>query len=454
MLSPPLILLAGLVTVVGLILVLRFNAFLALITAAMLVSLLAPGPWTDKIERVAEAFGSSAGKIGIAIALAAVIGKCLMDSGAADRIVRAFLGVLGERRASAALLASGFVLAVPVFFDTVFYLLVPLARSLWRRTRKNYVLYLLAIVTGTAITHVLVPPTPGPLLMAGILGVDLGTMILIGLLVAVPTAFVGLLACHFLNRRVPVECRPLAGESEADPLDDSELPSLGVSILPILLPVVLISAGTLIKTFRPESPAAAPAEMLGNVNLALLLAATVSMVVLVRRQGLTLARLARTTETALASGGLIILITAAGGAFGAMLQTAGVGDTVRQYAGGGQQTSGILLLLLAGVTASVVKMAQGSSTVAMIATAGMFASSQTTPETLGFNPVYLALAISTGSLVGSWMNDSGFWIYSRMGGLTEWETLKTWSPILAIIGIFAFSFTLLLAWLMPLVPVG
>jgi GntP family gluconate:H+ symporter len=150
---PLLILAIGMATVIGLIIGLRINAFLAMITAAIVVSLLSPGDPAAKISRVAAAFGAAAGNIGIVIALAAVVGKCLMDSGAADRIVRAFVGVLGERRSATALMGSGFVLAVPVFFDTVFYLLVPLARSLHRRTRTDYLKYLLAISAGGAVTH-------------------------------------------------------------------------------------------------------------------------------------------------------------------------------------------------------------------------------------------------------------------------------------------------------------
>ena len=182
----------GIAIVLGLIIVLKVNAFIALITAAMVVSLMAPGDIASKISRVATAFGSAAGGIGIVIALAAVIGKCMLDSGAADRIVRAFLRMLGEKRAPVALLGSGFVLAVPVFFDTVFYLLVPLARSLHRKTGRQYLKYVLAIAAGGAITHTLVPPTPGPLLMAENLGIDVGWMIMIGALVALPAAIAGL----------------------------------------------------------------------------------------------------------------------------------------------------------------------------------------------------------------------------------------------------------------------
>ncbi|MEQ9065167.1 MAG: SLC13 family permease, partial [Gimesia chilikensis] len=165
---PFIILAIGIATVIGMIIFLKINAFLALITAAMVVSLLGPASadGINRMKRVAIAFGDSVSGIGIVIALAAIIGKCMMDSGAADRIVRTFLKVMGEKNASFALMGSGFVLAVPVFFDTVFYLLIPLARSLYRSTKRNYLMYVMAIAAGGAITHTLVPPTPGPLAMA------------------------------------------------------------------------------------------------------------------------------------------------------------------------------------------------------------------------------------------------------------------------------------------------
>ena len=144
---PLLILGIGITIVIGMIVVLRINAFIALISAALIVSMLAPGPLAEKVSRVASEFGETAGKIGIVIALAVVIGKCMMDSGAADRIVRAFLSLLGEKRSATALMASGYVLAVPVFFDTVFYLLVPLARSMTRRTSSQPATKVLPLVT-------------------------------------------------------------------------------------------------------------------------------------------------------------------------------------------------------------------------------------------------------------------------------------------------------------------
>jgi GntP family gluconate:H+ symporter len=246
----------GMAIVLGLIIVLKVNAFIALISAAMVVSLMAPGEWASKISRVAIAFGSTAGGIGIVIALAAVIGKCMLDSGAADRVVRAFLRLLGEKRAPMALMGSGFVLAVPVFFDTVFYLLVPLARSMHRRTGKKYLTYILAIGAGGAITHTLVPPTPGPLVMADNLNFDVGWMIMIGALVAMPAAFAGLLVAGLMDRFMGTPMRQIGSEPDPEPLDDSELPSLFLSLLPVLLPVLLISTNTILTTVADREHAA------------------------------------------------------------------------------------------------------------------------------------------------------------------------------------------------------
>ncbi len=559
----------GLATVLGLMLALRVHAFVALIASAFVVSLLAPGPLEDKIKRAAEAFGSTAGSIGVVIALAAIVGKCLMDSGAADRIVRSFLRALGEKQAGTALCASGFVLAIPVFFDTVFYLLVPLARSLWLRTRKNYLLYVTAIGAGGAITHTLVPPTPGPLFMAERLGIDMGVMILVGAIIGVPMAVVGLVTCHVMNRLMDIPMRPLGGQPEPGPLEDHELPPLWLSLLPVLLPVALISVNTLanlwadsehaalvrlgevkdwslfarpaddappdarevLAAMRPhfgkvrmevESEATAalndalrdrgfytrkamrnvdlPAEaerlygrgvdrlpqaeverfnrlvveaalpdalqthtwetpkrrfaqvtaVVGNANLALLISAAIAMGTLMVKRRLGLRQLAAASEDALTSAGVIILITAAGGAFGGMLREAGIKDAVQQAFGSGGQLPPVGTLVVAFGVAAVLKIAQGSSTVAIMTTSAMMAAMGVSTAVLGFNVVYVATSIACGSLVGSWMNDSGFWIFAKMGGLTETESLKTWTILLVVIATTGLVASMLAAWLVPL----
>jgi len=453
---PLLILGIGITIVIGMIVVLRINAFIALISAALVVSMLAPGPLAEKVSRVAAEFGKTAGNIGIVIALAVVIGKCMMDSGAADRVVRAFLSLLGEKRSATALMASGYVLAVPVFFDTVFYLLVPLARSMTRRTGKHYLKYTLAIAAGGVITHSLVPPTPGPLFMAENLGFDVGVMIIAGALVALPAAFVGMLLAGWFDRRMNIPLRPIGtGEAEPEPFDDSELPALSISLLPILLPVVLISAGTIVKYVAKDATEGSSLRqfadivaVIGNVNLAMLLATAIAMWMLKAKRQLTLARLSKVVEVSLMSGGIVILITAAGGAFGAMLQAADVGSAIRELVPG--DSGGIVLLILGAVIASVMKIAQGSGTVAMITASSMVAAMITSSDSLGYHPAYLATAIGGGSMICSWMNDSGFWIFVKMTGLTEAEGLKSWTPLLAIMGLAAVVVSLVLAVVLPL----
>ena len=450
MLNPILILIIGVALLIAMIIVLRLNAFVALITTALIISLLSPGDFAEKVGRVGQAFGQVVGGIGIVIALAAIIGKCLMDSGGADRIVRSFLKLLGEKRAPTALMLSGFVLSIPVFFDTVFYLLVPLARSLWTRTRKNYILYVTAIVAGSAITHTLVPPTPGPLFMASELKIDVGLMMLIGLLIGLPTAGLGILVCKMINRRMDIPMRPYAGQAEPESLDDEQLPPFWISFAPIALPVILISLNTITKALSIGGPTAQITAVLGHRDMALLLAAACAMFVLVHYRKLSFKELAKRTETALMSGGIIILITAAGGAFGAMLREAGIKDWLQALIGDQDQTVGLVMLLMAFAVAVVMKFAQGSGTVSMITTVTMFAAMGVTQEMLGCHLVYLAMAIGSGSLVGDWMNNSGFWIFARMSVLTETETLKSWTILTASLGVIGLGFTLLLATIMPM----
>jgi GntP family gluconate:H+ symporter len=186
--------------------------------------------------------------------------------------------------------------------------------------------------------------------------------------------------------------------------------------------------------------------------MALLLAAALAMFVLVRQRKLSFKELASRSETALMSGGMIILITAAGGAFGAMLREAGIKDWLQELLGDQGQTVGLVMLLVAFAVAVIMKFAQGSGTVSMITTVSIFAAMGVSPKMLGCNPVYLAMAIGSGSLVGDWMNNSGFWIFSRMGGFTEVETLKSWTIVTAALGLIGLGFTLLFAYLLPMMP--
>ncbi|MEO2027835.1 MAG: SLC13 family permease [Fuerstiella sp.] len=464
----------GILIVLGLIIKLRINAFIALITAALAVSFLADGEMTEKVSRVATEFGVAAGKIGLVIGFAAVIGEAMMRSGAADRIVQASLALLGEKRAPWALMGSGFVLSVPVFFDTVFYLLVPLARSLYRKTGKNFLLYVMAICAGGAITHTLVPPTPGPLAMAITLDISVGLMIVVGALVGMPAAVAGIAFARFVDARVTIESlveqEPAAGSSHTDSGDaasdaaatpryeESQMP-LWEALLPVILPVALISGDTVVGTLLSETTtpnifdSIKPfTEVLGNPSLALLMSMAVALVTWVRLKKPEGREFSAAVETALLSGGLVILITAAGGAFGAMLKVTGIAGDI-QVAFEDSGSVGLVSIFLAFGMASLLKVAQGSSTTAMITVSAMMAAMNLTPDELGFNMVYIATAIGAGSLIGSWMNDSGFWIVAKMSGLSETEALKTWTPLLLVLGGVSLLMTILLSYVLPLTNV-
>ena len=448
---PLLVLVIAIAVVFVLIIRLKINAFMALITAATTVGLLSSTVSLGEVmPEVAGAFGRVCGGIGIVIALAALIGQCLMESGAADKIVRVFVRALGEKNASLSLVTSGYVLSVPVFFDTVFYLLVPLARAMRVRTGSNYVLFVMAICAGGAVTHSMVPPTPGPLAMAATLNFDLGVMILIGAIVGIPMSIVGWFFAVNRDKALDIPLRETPGLTlvELEDLakaDESRLPSFFMSMLPIILPVIFITSNTAVNAIDKTSPFAGITGFLGNPNFALLLSAGISLYLLASQKGYSLSDLVKPVETAFASGGLIILITAAGGSFGGMLVKAEVGTTLGNLA----QDFGIPFLLLSFLLATLIKVAQGSGTVTMITVSSIMAPLIIAAPP-AFHPVYIACAIGSGSLVGSWMNDSGFWVYKQMSGFTEMEALQTWTPLLAIMGVAGLIVTQLMVVVMPL----
>ena len=425
--------------------------------------------WLLALKLTAQGFGKTAAGIAIVIVLAAVIGQCLLESGAADKITRTLLRILGEGLASVALLASGYALSVPVFFDTVFFLLVPLARALRLRTGRNYVLYVIAICAGGAITHSLVPPTPGPLVMVENLpGLELAEAIYLGFLIGIPPAVIGALVYGvIINRKLNIPLREVSGMSNEELEEivrrpDDALPGFFFSVLPVLLPVVLITGQSVIKTLLDGEPGSLDSStrgfllavrpytaFLGDKNVALLLATLIAALVLLKQRGLTLVQLKEKLEPAFASAGVIILITSAGGAFGSMLRRIGLGEALGELAGGADQ--GLVYLLLAWGVAAVMKTAQGSGTVSMITTAGIMASLLAGGVELPYHMIYIFSAIGFGSLCLSWMNDSGFWVVCKLGGFTERETLATWSVLLAIMAILGLGEVLLLSHYWPLI---
>ena len=455
---PPIaLLLIGMAVVLGGVLWLRLHAFLALILAALAISALTPElalkefggeefAASNPASRVAAEFGEGCRKVGILIAMAAIIGKCLLESGAAQRIVNTILAIFGVARAQLAFLFSGFLLAIPVFFDTVFYLLIPIGKAMRRKTGKNYLLYILTIVAGGTMAHSLVPPTPGPLFVAAEMGVDLGTMMLAGLVVGGFAVAFGYGFATWANRRWEIPLREDAeGDAKAPPAD-APMPSAVLAFAPVLLPVILIGLATISKSMDNPPSWLTAISPLGDKNLALTISAGIALLVLAKMKRGQRDALSDATKSAIGSGATIIMITAAGAAFGGVLRQTGIAGTIAEL--GGAQ-AGLMTLPIAFLITVLVRTAQGSATVAMI-TAAPIAKAFLDAGDLGFHPVYLALAIGCGSKPIPWMNDSGFWVITRMTGMKESETLRIVTPMMSLMGLVGLIATMLGAWLLPM----
>ena len=446
---PFLVLLLSVVVVVLMIGRWRFHPFIALMMAAVFVGFLSvdlPAASTQHwmitaVELPMIEFGVMAGKIAWVIALAAVIGTAMMESGAASRIVHWLLKYLGEKQASIALIISGFILSIPVFLDTVFFLLIPLGITLARKTGRDYLLYVLAIGGGAVITHSIVPPTPGPLIMAETMQLDLGVVILAGLAVGIlPAASVYWIA-KFMNKRLVI---PVRMPVEI-PTSNQALPSLLLSILPIVLPLLLIGSASVYQGLAGSVPGWI--AFMGNKNIAMAVGTAVALYLWAKAKNLSRTHLWLAIGKPLEIGGIIILITGAGGAYGAMIQHSGIAKAIDSVSDVFQ----INYVLLAWLISAVMKIAQGSGTVAMISAAAIIGALVGPEYDLPYHPVYLVMAMGFGSIFISWMNDSAFWVVVRMSGFTEKEGLKTWTVLLGALSLIGLLQVWVLTWLFPMI---
>jgi len=468
--TPLILLLIGIVVVLGSILVIRLHAVLSLLFGAFVVALLTPTFFLQRYalsnkfsesqvnalinqsagERVAIGFGDTCAKIGLLIVLASIIGKCMMDSGAAERIVRTMLRISGEKKAPMSFMVSSFTLGIPIFFDTVFLLMVPLARVMGVRHPKSYALYVMAIIAGATITHSLVPPTPGPLFAARALNVSIGAMIIMGTMIGLACSTAGLIYAYWLNKRQDIPVRTTADTSveklkEWSNKETGQLPSFFMSVLPILLPIILI-AGEAIAKVMDNLPGSMRVffKLAGDPTTALFIATIISLILVAQHHSNWLKEIQKSVEGAIYSAGVIILITASGGAFGAMLQQTSIGNWLAENIGQYK----LAILPLAFFITAIIRTAQGSATVAMITAVGMLTAFNT-PGALEFHPVYLAIVIGCGSKLFQWMNDSGFWVICKMSGFSEKETIRNSSFQMMIMGFVGLIVTMLLAKFIP-----
>lgn len=454
----------GIALLLVLILRLKLQAFLALlvvsVTVAACSTLISEDavPLTEVASTIVDSMGSSLGFIATVIGIGAIFGAILEHSGGTQSLAKSLVRIFGVDRAPWAMLLTGFIISIPVFLDVALVILAPLLCALARDTKKPFLTFGLPLVVGMGVTHAFVPPTPGPVAVAYILGVNLGWVILYGVVVGFPTAILcGPWLCNRFANAIHVD--PLLLETPQDE-EPSELPPFGFILSLIALPIALILTNTIIEqsfaaslptglstTERKAELSAALASsnvflqfliFLGHPVIALLISTLIAIRYLGTKRGTSREVVLDVCTKALGPAGVIILITGAGGVFKGVLKETGITDALAVMFG----SSGIPTLVLAWLFATLIRVAQGSATVAMLTAAGLMVGFVD-----GLNQHQLALvtiAIAAGATGFSHVNDSGFWMISRYYGMTEAQTLRSWSILSTLVSLIGFGIAMVL----------
>ncbi|MEV0893928.1 gluconate:H+ symporter [Promicromonospora sp. NPDC050262] len=469
--TPQLVLAAliGIVVIVGLIVWLKMHPFLALVLGSGVLAIVAGVGLTDTFTSFTAGLGSTVAGVGVLIALGAIIGKLLIDSGGADRIVDTILDRTPVRRLPWAMALIAFVVGIPLFFEVGVVLLIPVVMIVARRMRANPVLVGIPALAGLSALHGLVPPHPGPLLAIDALGANLGLTLGLGLLVAVPTVIIaGPLLAIPLTRWVRLDppttvlgmsdgaaggtatsgtggspssggAGTTATATDAATTTTLRKPSFGISVLVVLLPVILMLARSVVEIAGATGTGYGTVlEFLGEPLVALLITSLFALVAFGTAVGRTRQQLGDLVGSSFAPIAGILLIVGAGGGFKQTLVDSGVGDVIAS----GIADAGITPLLAGWLVAALIRIATGSATVATITAAGIMA-----PLAAGLEPTQaalLVLAIGAGSVFLSHVNDAGFWLVKEYFGMTVGQTFKTWSLMESVLSVVALLVVLLL----------
>ncbi len=421
-------LIAAVALLIFLVLRTKVHAVLALVIAASVAGLAAGMAPNETISALTTGFGSTLATIGLVIGFGVMMGRVLEVSGAAEKLAITLVRFVGKKREEWALSVAGFIISIPIFVDSAFVVLAPLVRSLARTSGRSVLTLGMSLAGGLILTHHLVPPTPGPLGAAGIFGVGVGEMMLWGLIFAVPAVIAITIYARIMGPRIeariaaspggPLQADEALAEFEELARErEVKLPSLGMSLAPILAPILLIFANTFVSALADSGALALPEALvqtvafIGNPVIALLVGVLIAIYGLARHESReeTIANLEKGVESA----GIILLVTGAGGALGAVLRESGLGQTI------GEWVAGLPLptILIPFVIASVVRLIQGSGTVAIITAASISA-----PILAGIPDVNLVLAAQAacmGALLFSYFNDSFFWVVNRLLGVKD-----------------------------------
>jgi GntP family gluconate:H+ symporter len=439
------LLIPALVAVIGLILLIavrKLNPFLALFVASLFLAVAVGMPLATVIHSFESGVGATLGHIAIVVALGTMLGKMMAESGGSDQIAHTLIRLFGEKRISWAMMAIGLLVGLPAFFEVGFVLLIPIAFTVARRTRTSLILVALPMVAGLSVVHGLVPPHPAALLAVTIYKADVGRTIFYALLIGIPTAalagplYARLIAPHV----VLAKDNPMAAEF-VDHGAESSLPSFGLTLLTILLPVVLMLIGSWADAVSMHGSALNQGlHLIGNDDIALLIGVLFSFLTLGKMRGFTRATILRFTNECLAPTATITLLVGAGGGFGRVLQDSGVSNAIIGIA----LESQVPLLLLAWLLAALMRLATGSATVAMTTAAGIVAPIAL--HSTGVRPELLAIATGAGSLIFSHVNDGGFWLVKEYLNMSVTQTIKTWSVCETIISVTALILTVALSF--------
>ncbi|BDH61626.1 gluconate transporter [Lysinibacillus sp. PLM2] len=439
------IILIGVLFVVFATAKLKLHPFLALILSSFFVGIASGMPLLDVVTNINSGFGSLMTSIGIVIVAGTMIGVILERSGAALRMAEVVLRIVGPKRPQLAMSIIGYIVSIPVFCDSAFIILSSLQKSLAKRAKVTVASMGVALATGLYATHVLVPPTPGPIAAAGNIGATdyLGTVILVGLIVAIPATFVGYLWAVKVASKIQV---PLDQEETLDyeevVKNFGEMPSTFKSFFPIVLPIVLIGIGSIAALVGdPESSVNMFFRFLGSPVVALLLGVLAAFPLLPRLNEETLTGW---IGDSLKDAAPILLITAAGGSFGTVIKETGVGDMLQQMDLGALAT-GSLFLLVPFIIAAALKTAQGSSTTALVITSTLVAPMLVTAGIEGALPLALVvMAIGAGAMTVSHVNDSFFWVVTQYSGMEVTQAYKAQTMATLLQGVTTIVFTIIL----------
>lgn len=440
-----LIILVGVLFVVVATAKLKVHPFLALILSSFFVGIASGMPLLDVVTNINAGFGSLMTSIGIVIVAGTMIGVILERSGAAYRMAEVVLRIVGPKHPQLAMSLIGYIVSIPVFCDSAFIILSSLQKSLAKRAGVTVASMGVALATGLFATHVLVPPTPGPIAAAGNIGATdyLGTVILVGLLVAIPATFVGYLWATKVATKIEVPLdKEEALDYEAVIQSFGEMPSTFKSFLPIILPIILIGIGSVAALVGdPESTFNMILRFLGSPVVALLLGVFAAFPLLPSYNEETLTGW---LGDSLKDAAPILLITAAGGSFGTVIKETGVGDMLQQMELGAL-AEGSLFLLVPFLIAAALKTAQGSSTTALVITSTLVAPMLVTAGIEGALPLALVvMAIGAGAMTVSHVNDSFFWVVAQYSGMTVTQAYKTQTMATLLQGLTTIIITILL----------